>query len=221
MTAILFKDLLTLKQKIKSILLFLGIAVLYLYMFRIPALIFVLTCIFLLTNVTNLISFDKENNGLDFALALPTTRKQYVLEKYLLAMGTMVAGILFATLATYLFSLMGNINFALVDLSYGALAAILTCSIYCALTLPLTIKFTPQELRPIMITVVIVLVIVFNGGMMMFWRSNGPLQSVFAGIASLPLPVLALLALGISLILLFISYLFSMKVLNNKRLARK
>lgn len=221
MIAILLKDVLALKQKGKSILLFLGIAVLYLYMFKMPALIFSLTCVFLITNVTNLISTDKEDNGLDFTFSLPISRVRYVAEKYALILLTILAGILFSALATYLFALTGKITFTVSDLGYGALIAALISIFYCAVTTPLTIKFTPQELRPIMIIVMVVILILANGSLMMFWRIAGGVPVFIDRLLKLHPAIQVLLALAISALMLGISFFFSLKVLNGKRFARK
>lgn len=99
-------------------------------------------CVVMLTYLSmSTMSYDDFDNGMEFILTLPTLKKIYVIEKYVLAVITLV--VMSIVGAGLLVALGLEFNAAILDIAPMAVIAIVLVSI----NLPLTLKFGSEKTK--------------------------------------------------------------------------
>lgn len=169
--------------------------------------------------VLNTISYDEMDNGYAFLLAMPFSRKQYVLEKYLFGLLTGLAGLLFSVAAALLIvpfskeSAQGAAGFAAGSESWWSLYLITMCMLLFmqAIMIPIQLRFGGQKGRSAMI---ILFAAIFGAGAALV--KSGAMEEVLDRLSMLSLGQLCGAGLAAAFLCLVISYCCSVRTMEKK-----
>lgn len=162
------------------------------------------------------ISYDEFDNGYAFLFSLPITRKQYVIEKYVL--GIILS--LFAWLVGFIIMAIGVIykgNVLDFDMILSSLIYIAIVLIILTIMLPFQLKFGSDRGRIAIIVAVVLGVIVVNAVVKITQSMNIDLFAQLTRLSTLGTGILAGIGFIIILICLLLSSLISIRVMNNKQ----
>ena len=154
-------------------------------------------------------SYDDFDNGMEFILTLPTTKKIYAIEKYVLALSTLVV---MSIVGTGLLVALGiEFNTAILDIAPMAAIAIVLVSI----NLPLTLKFGSEK------TKILTLILFIGFGSLVGTLGTSNLNEILNSDLVKKIMSLGKLQLGIgigliAIIILFVSCCISIKISENK-----
>ena len=167
-------------------------------------------CVVMFTYLSmSTMSYDDFDNGMEFILTLPTSKKIYAIEKYVLAVITLV--VMSIVGAGLLVALGLEFNAAILDIAPMAVIAIVLVSI----NLPLTLKFGSEKTK--MLTMIL-----FMGlGSLVGTLGTSNLNEILNSDLVKKIMSLGKLQLGIgigliAIIKLFVSYCISIKISENK-----
>lgn len=167
-------------------------------------------CVVMFTYLSmSTMSYDDFDNGMEFILTLPTSKKIYAIEKYVLAVITLV--VMSIVGAGLLVALGLEFNAAILDIAPMAVIAIVLVSI----NLPLTLKFGSEKTK--MLTMILFIGLGAAVGSLEPSVLNKLLNYSFVK----KIMSLGKLQLGIgiglmAIIILFVSYCISIKISENK-----
>lgn len=163
-------------------------------------------------------SYDDFDHGYSFLMTLPITRKQYVTEKYFLALllclGSWLLGVILAAFVSQLKEIM-----SIQDLLLASTMILPFIILLQAITIPLQLKFGAEKGR-------IVLIVTFGAiaiiGMLMTRMSKAlfgiDLVQLFNALTTLDMTKLIILFFVTSLICLMISYKITHVIMKHKEL---
>lgn len=167
-------------------------------------------CVVMFTYLSmSTMSYDDFDNGMEFILTLPTSKKIYAIEKYVLAVITLV--VMSIVGAGLLFALGLEFNAAILDIAPMAVIAIVLVSI----NLPLTLKFGSEK------TKMLTLILFMGLGSLVGTLGTSNLNEILNSDLVKKIMSLGKLQLGIgiglmAIIILFVSYCISIKISENK-----
>ena len=167
-------------------------------------------CVVMFTYLSmSTMSYDDFDNGMEFILTLPTSKKIYAIEKYVLAVITLVVTSIVG--AGLLVSLGLEFNAAILDIAPMAVIAIVLVSI----NLPLTLKFGSEK------TKMLTLILFMGFGSLVGTLGTSNLNEILNSDLVKKIMSLGKLQLGIgigliAIIILFVSYCISIKISENK-----
>ena len=167
-------------------------------------------CIVMFTYLSmSTMSYDDFDRGMEFILTLPTTKKIYAIEKYVLALSTLVV---MSIVGTGLLVALGiEFNTAILDIAPMAAIAIVLVSI----NLPLTLKFGSEK------TKILTLILFIGFGSLVGTLGTSNLNEILNSDLVKKIMSLGKLQLGIgigliAIIILFVSCCISIKISENK-----
>ena len=167
-------------------------------------------CVVMFTYLSmSTMSYDDFDNGMEFILTLPTSKKIYAIEKYVLAVITLVV---MSIVGTGLLVALGlEFNAAILDIAPMAVIAIVLVSI----NLPLTLKFGSEK------TKMLTLILFMGFGSLVGTLGTSNLNEILNSDLVKKIMSLGKLQLGIgigliAIIILFVSYCISIKISENK-----
>jgi hypothetical protein len=214
MIGLLLKDLLLLKNQQRFFLLFfLMSAGMLLADFNAAFVINYVTMIFSLFTLSS-ISYDEYDNGYAFLFTLPITRNQYAAEKYVFGLVTGGSAWIVVTIFAVALNFVRGRGGA-GDLVSMAFLYLFISLLFLAVIVPVQLKFGAEKGR---IVLIIIIGVIFAAGFVMI-KAAKTLQLDFSSTAAASLspgPVIAVVFL-ISLAAVFISYLFSVKIMKKKQ----
>ena len=167
-------------------------------------------CVVMFTYLSmSTMSYDDFDNGMEFILTLPTSKKIYAIEKYVLAVITLV--VMSIVGAGLLVALGLEFNAAILDIAPMAVIAIVLVSI----NLPLTLKFGSEK------TKMLTLILFMGLGSLVGTLGTSNLNEILNSDLVKKITSLGKLQLGIgigliAIIILFVSYCISIKISENK-----
>lgn len=167
-------------------------------------------CVVMFTYLSmSTMSYDDFDNGMEFILTLPTSKKIYAIEKYVLAVITLV--VMSIVGAGLLVALGLEFNAAILDIAPMAVIAIVLVSI----NLPLTLKFGSEK------TKMLTLILFMGLGSLVGTLGTSNLNEILNSDLVKKIMSLGKLQLGIgiglmAIIILFVSYCISIKISENK-----
>ena len=167
-------------------------------------------CVVMFTYLSmSTMSYDDFDNGMEFILTLPTSKKIYAIEKYVLAVITLV--VMSIVGAGLLVALGLEFNAAILDIAPMAVIAIVLVSI----NLPLTLKFGSEK------TKILTLILFIGFGSLVGTLGTSNLNEILNSDLVKKIMSLGKLQLGIgigliAIIILFVSYCISIKISENK-----
>lgn len=102
------------------------------------------------------ITYDTANNGMEYLLTLPVTRKQYAAEKYLFGYGFGLALLFFGTVVAIVSALVTGNPFDPAEMAFTLECALLLLGFLLAAFLPIQFKYGGDNGRVIMFSVFVV-----------------------------------------------------------------
>ena len=167
-------------------------------------------CVVMFTYLSmSTMSYDDFDRGMEFILTLPTTKKIYAIEKYVLALSTLVV---MSIVGTGLLVALGiEFNTAILDIAPMAAIAIVLVSI----NLPLTLKFGSEK------TKILTLILFIGFGSLVGTLGTSNLNEILNSDLVKKIMSLGKLQLGIGVglivvVILIISCCISIKISENK-----
>lgn len=161
----------------------------------------------------NTISYDECDNGLAHIFTLPITRKQYVLEKYVLSLITMMASLIITAIAVLLFSdrlINGEEWFEAMVITVGISV------VFLSLMIPLNIKFGAQKARTALFAMI---AIVYSIAYILL-KASGILKINLSGIddfmARANTVTATITCIAAYIIIMVSSYFISVKIIEKK-----
>ncbi len=161
------------------------------------------------------ISYDEYDNGMAYLFSLPFARKEYVKEKYVLALGLIVTGILVSGVISYVISRVMEVTVTSEEWFAVIISSVSVALILISAVLPTQLKYGSEKGRIAMIVVFLGMAILGFG---VYWISEqlgfdieSKLDVLFYS------PVKMGVSAGVISALAFIgSYLLSVKVIEKK-----
>ena len=201
MKGLLKKDLLLLKSQIKYIVMIVVICLIMAYANSGFAYISSYLTFMGTGLVFNSFSYDMYHNEMTYLFALPFSKKDYCIEKYIYALSVTFISWLIAFLITSI----SHIN---LETMIVQLAMLFSGFIYLSITIPVVIRYGREKATIIVLMLVLLLFLAVASGA----TSVGMLMSNFSGLILIGIYAL------IVLIALIISYRSTITILNDKEL---
>lgn len=216
MKGLFIKDLQLLKTQRNFIIIILAITILFSFFNQSSSAIISYSTLVSSLLMISTISYDELNNSMAYLMTLPTSRRLYVKEKYLLGLCTGGLGWLFGVGVSIAFTLFNNISIDWNVWLGNCLLIIVILIVLLAFTLPTQLKFGGDKGRIALFGVVAVLFIV--GSLVVKGLSLIGIDAIalFNSVFSLNMYSLIAMLLCGSLICMYISYVISLKIMNNK-----
>lgn len=187
---------------------------------------FAATYIVILMSMLSLttISYDDINGGMLFILSLPTTRKLYVIEKYLFTALNLVFSCIVSIIVCMLLGMLFGLDINTSTIIATTAGSTVGVGLMLAVNIPLELKFGVEKSRTaIFLSVAAIAVIIVGGYKLLTEVLHVDLKGMAADVLSkLPSNEVALDAIIagvfflVLVIILAISYVFSYKIMKNK-----
>ena len=170
------------------------------------------------------ISYDDINGGMLFILSLPTTRKLYVIEKYLFTALNLVFSCFVSIIVCMLLGMLFGLDINTSTIIATTAGSTVGVGLMLAVNIPLELKFGVEKSRTaIFLSVAAIAVIIVGGYKLLTEVLHVDLKGMAADVLSkLPSNEVALDAIIagvfflVLVIILAISYVFSYKIMKNK-----
>lgn len=217
MKALFIKDLrIVMKQQRFTLILFLGVIILLTFatdnpFFGIAYLLFLIPTILLST-----IGYDAFENGMAYLMALPVSRKTYVKEKYVLAVGGSFIINVVASVLTFLLACMRGMQIEVTDVLICSLLSQILVLIYSALILPVNLRYGTEKGRVIMIIMAVCIGASGPFVSSLAEEQNSTLLALMERILRFGLVNLLLAILFLCIVFVMISYYVAVKWLEKK-----
>lgn len=161
------------------------------------------------------ISYDEYNHGYNFLFTMPVTKKQYVLEKYVLtALLTFISGILSITMLCGYEIYQGTGN--LQELFWTSLASIIVIFLLISILIPLEFKFGAEKSRNMLFFIIGALWAVVYGLFKMIPNAKEMLKHLADKVSAMSnVTVISGIAL-LGVIIVGVSFTLSIRIMNQK-----
>lgn len=164
------------------------------------------------------ISYDEFDNGMAFLMTLPSGRKEYVREKYLLSLVNVVISLIVANLIVVICSYF-NKNSANWDLKENAIVGLgiaATVLIVISIMIPAVLKYGAEKGRMVIVAIAGVAIIVSYFCSKVATTLLPKPEKLFAFFASVPQVAWGMVAAAIIIIALVLSYYISVRIMEKK-----
>ena len=217
MRGLLIKDLrLVMRQQRATLFVFISIIFLVIMavenpMFGLVYVVFLLPALLIST-----ISYDTFENGMLFLMSLPISRKDYVAEKYLLAVGGSVLINFVSTGFTYISGMIRGMEINFFELLVCSLTAQIIVLIYSAFMLPVNMCLGTEKGRIVMIIMAVLIGAILGGSESLLETQNETVTGFFTSVYQFGIVELLLAALFICFAVILISYRLTVKWMEKK-----
>lgn len=217
MKALMIKDLrLLLRQQRATIFLFLAIVLMIIVATDNPIFGILYTVFLLPSLLISTISYDTFENGMPFLMAMPISQKEYVAEKYLLAVGGSVIVNILATGFTYLIQALKGTATGSSELLIGALTAQIVILLYSAIVLPINLYYGTEKGRIVIVIMAVSIGALLSGtGKILEMQETGT-AAFLTGIYQFGVVELLLIGVVICAVLDIVSYFVCVKWIKKK-----
>lgn len=163
------------------------------------------------TLATTTIAYDDSNNGLAFLFTLPTTRKTYVWEKFLLTLLVSLLAVITVSIILFPFHTKEFLSWNFLELGMLLIISILVPTILASFLIPINLKFGAERGRLIM--VILFMLIGMLGGIL----SEGTgVDFLTRYIGSIQPSILFVMYLFINAVIVGCSIMGSVRIINKK-----
>lgn len=217
MRGLLLKDWYLLKENRQLFTIILGMAALFTFTNSDVTFISTFITIIMSMMVASTISYDDFDRSNSFLMTLPTTRKQYVLEKYVL--GVVLIGIGWV-LSTCVATVIQLLNAPIVDYMEWFLSSasiMLLAIFFLAIMIPSQLKFGSDKGRIAMIAFSLGIFMIGAGVVLLCNKFNIDLEGILQAITRLPLRILITSFAILFILCVVISYRISLHVFQKKQ----
>ncbi len=97
------------------------------------------------------ISFDEQDNGLGYLLTLPVSRRDYVREKYLFSIMTVIPGLVMVSVLAFAVSGIREIDFIVEEWVMTTAVSLLIVGVMLSVVIPVQLKFGADKSRVVML----------------------------------------------------------------------
>lgn len=210
MKGLLIKDLNLMKAQKNFFIMIIGVSVTLAFVTKNPSFIIGYMTVFCSMFTLSTISYDDFDNGNAFLFSLPITRKGYVAEKYVF--GLMVSVVAWLS-ATVVYCIAGG--FTTQKISEAALIYIALLLVF-ALMLPVQLKFGGEKGRVAIIGVIGIIAVVVMVIVKAAEIFQIDLEKLLNNLSNLSGDLQVVVALGVAILALAISYFISVAIVNKK-----
>lgn len=217
MKALMIKDLrLLLRQQRATIFLFLAIVLMIIVATDNPIFGILYTVFLLPSLLISTISYDTFENGMPFLMAMPISQKEYVEEKYLLAVGGSVIVNILATGFTYLIQVLKGTATGSSELLIGALTAQIVILLYSAIVLPINLYYGTEKGRIVIVIMAVSIGALLSGTGKILEMQEAGTAAFLTGIYQFGVVELLLIGVIICAVLDIVSYFVCVKWMKKK-----
>lgn len=218
MKGLLIKDYHLLAQQRRYLLLIAGIGIMLSITQNEPSFVTgYITFIVSLLSISS-ISYDEFDNGMAFLMTLPSGRKAYVCEKYLLSVINVVGAVVLANIAVIICSFF-NTNGSNWDLKENAVLSLVIGAvvlIILSIMIPIALKYGVEKSRMIQFGVFGFIFLVFYLSSKVASTFFPKPERLFTAIVSVPETVWGVIAVGIVILVIAVSHHISVKIMMKK-----
>lgn len=162
------------------------------------------------------ISYDEFDNGLAFLMTLPFDRKTYVREKYLFCfLMAAAAWCIGAVLGFVVNAIQHNGGFVITDLPM-MLSLLPALYISAAILIPLQLKYGAEKSRIVLFIIFGVIAVLIFGVNSFSGNSGSPFRTLTQFLEGISPGIVLLVLIAICAVITCISYLCSVKIMENK-----
>jgi len=148
------KDLLLLQKQLKTFLMFMVIAAFNAYTIKSVPVVFIMMAFFFVTTTSSTIFYDQENHGFLYLFTLPIRKKDYVIQKQLLILASLlVAAGLSIVLIFLMMQFDPELQASAQDLLYTALSSFFFGCLYGAIITPLYLRYGTDKARMLLFAI--------------------------------------------------------------------
>lgn len=165
---------------------------------------------------TSTISYDEADRGLGYLMTLPTSRKIYAMEKYVLGYGVSVVLLAFGILVWILADMFRGIHLETDELMLNCEAGVLVVAVMMVVLVPVQLKFGMDNGRIIMVAVFMGIFSVAYLAVKVAENIGMDMNQLLMDIQSFGIPVLAVIFLVFLGIVTYISCKISIRIMERK-----
>lgn len=215
MKGLILKDLLTLKNQMRNIMIIIiGFIVLSILMKNYFYIAFVIT-FYIVMLVISTFSYDELNNANTYIVALPYNRKTIVKARYYLSLMSIITSLLIGAILSFLIPML-NQDMDFMSTFASTLATIIGVILVISLLMPCFYKFGVQKGRVILFIAIMAVSLIIGVILSLFENSYLKIAEFFSNLENINYIILVVSSILIILLILYISYLFSYYIFKNK-----
>lgn len=154
------------------------------------------------------LSYDEYDNGNAYLLTLPITRKEYVLEKYILTFSCLLSGVCCITLWICIVSMIRQYSFE--NVLTELLVAVMIATLITAITLPVQLKYGAEKSK---LALLIIAILVGICSAMILKNIDVTTWHLLQYLTPLKMNLIAVIIVGIGVL---ISFAISVKIMEKK-----
>ncbi len=215
MKGLILKDLLTLKNQMRNIMIIIiGFIILSIMMENYFYISFIIP-FYIVMLVISTFSYDELNNANTYIVALPYNRKTIVKARYYLSLMSIITALLIGAILSFVTPLL-NPDMDFMSTFASCVAAVIGVIFVISLLMPCFYKFGVQKGRVILFIAIMAVSSLIGVILSLFENSNLKIAEFFSTLENINYIILVVGAILIILLILYISYLFSCKIFKNK-----
>lgn len=215
MKGLILKDLLTLKNQMRNIMIIIiGFIILSIMMENYFYISFIIP-FYIVMLVISTFSYDELNNANTYIVALPYNRKTIVKARYYLSLMSIITSLLIGAILSLVTPLL-NPDMDFMSTFASSVATIIGVILVISLLMPCFYKFGVQKGRVILFIAIMAVSLLIGVILSLFENSTLKIAEFFSALENTNYVILIAGAILIILLILYISYLFSCKIFKNK-----
>ena len=215
MKGLILKDLLTLKNQMRNIMIIIiGFIILSIMMENYFYIAFIIP-FYIVMLVISTFSYDELNNANTYIVALPYNRKTIVKARYYLSLMSIITALLIGAILSFIIPQF-NANMDFMSTFASSVATIIGVILVISLLMPCFYKFGVQRGRVILFIAIMAVSFLIGIILSLFENSTLKIAEFFSALENTNYVILIAGAILIILLILYISYLFSCKIFKNK-----
>lgn len=215
MKGLILKDLLTLKNQMRNVMIIIiGFIILSIMMENYFYISFIIP-FYIVMLVISTFSYDELNNANTYIVALPYNRKTIVKARYYLSLISIITALLIGAILSFVTPML-NPNMDFMSTFASSIATIIGVIFVISLLMPCFYKFGVQKGRVILFIAIMAVSLLIGVILSLFENSNLKIAEFFSTLENINYVILVVSAIFIILLILYISYLFSCKIFKNK-----
>ena len=215
MKGLLLKDLLILKNQMRNVLMvIIGFVIISIMMKSYFYIAFVVP-FYIVMLIISSFSYDELNNSNTYIIALPFSRKEIVKARYLLCLLSIITSFLIGLLLSIIIPVL-NEEMEFASTFASTLASIMGVIFIISLLIPFFYKFGVQKGRVMLFIAIMTISLLIGIIISLFENSKLNIALFFNQLEQINWMILILISIAIILFILYISYLISYKIYENK-----
>ena len=165
-------------------------------------------------------AYDDLDNGMAFLMALPGSRKNYTIEKYLFSGIVIALAWLVGVVVSLVMYTLKKESFSMGEVMGTDLMLLLLILIMCCVILPIILKYGNEKGRIVLFAVFGVGILIAVGGKeivgFLQQKLGGDITAVIVGIKEIPIALIMAVVAGICLLSFFVSFAISNGIMKKK-----